>query len=52
MIVSKVPIRAQRIVSFILDNSLLLLAGAAVAVVWANVDVRAMTPSPIRCTSG
>jgi Na+:H+ antiporter, NhaA family len=30
----------SRIVSFIFDNSLLLLAGTAAAVIWANVDVR------------
>jgi Na+:H+ antiporter, NhaA family len=29
-----------RVVSFIFDNSLLLVAGAAAAVVWANVDAR------------
>jgi Na+:H+ antiporter, NhaA family len=28
----------SRIVSFIFDNSLLLLAGAAAAVIWANID--------------
>ena len=32
--------RRSEITSFILDNSLLLLAGTAVAVVWANVDLR------------
>jgi NhaA family Na+:H+ antiporter len=32
--------RQSTVTSFILDNSLLLLAGTAVAVVWANVDVR------------
>ena len=31
--------RRSTVTSFILDNSLLLLAGTAVAVVWANVDV-------------
>src|ERR671914_2743725 len=30
----------SRIASFIFDNSLLLLAGTAAAVVWANVDFR------------
>jgi len=30
----------SRIASFIFDNSLLLLAGTAAAVIWANVDVR------------
>jgi NhaA family Na+:H+ antiporter len=30
----------SRIVSVIFDNSLLLLAGTAAAVIWANVDVR------------
>ena len=32
--------RRSTVTSFILDNSLLLLAGTAAAVVWANVDVR------------
>jgi len=32
--------RRSTATSFILDNSLLLLAGTAAAVVWANVDVR------------
>ena len=32
--------RRSTVTSFILDNSLLLLAGTAVAVVWANVDGR------------
>src|ERR671914_1096674 len=30
----------SRIASFVLDNSLLLLAGTGAAVVWANLDVR------------
>jgi hypothetical protein len=30
----------SRTVSFILDNSLLLLAGTAAAVIWANLDFR------------
>src|SRR5687768_6585871 len=30
----------SRVASFIFDNSLLLLAGTAAAVIWANVDVR------------
>src|ERR671914_257291 len=30
----------SRIASFIFDNSLLLLAGTAAAVVWANLDIR------------
>jgi Na+:H+ antiporter, NhaA family len=30
----------SKVANFILDNSLLLLAGTAVAVVWANVDLR------------
>ena len=32
-------VRLQRLVAFVLDNSLLLLIGAAAAVLWANADL-------------
>jgi len=33
------PTRLQSLINFVLDNSLLLLAGALGAIVWANVDM-------------
>ena len=38
--------RRSKVTRFVLDNSLLLLAGTAVAVVWANVDARSYDALP------
>jgi Na+:H+ antiporter, NhaA family len=48
---STIPTRSKAI-RFIFDNSLLLLAGTAAGVVWANLDVASYDASRTRCTSG
>ena len=42
----------SKTIAFILDNSLLLLAGTAAAVSWANLDLASYEPSLTRCISG
>ena len=44
--------RRSRTTRFILDNSLLLLAGTVAAVAWANINHNTYGSSSIRCTSG